>query len=153
MTGDPALFWGLIVSMWFGNLMLVVLNLSLIGIWVKLLAVPYRLLYPAILTFCCIGVYSVSNNTLDVLVTAGFGLLGYVFNKLGCEGAPLLLAFVLGPMMEECFRRSLLLSRGDFTVFFRRPLSLSLLLIAAVLVVIVALPSIKSKREEAFQKE
>lgn len=153
MTGDPALFWGLIVSMWFGNLMLVVLNLPLIGIWVKLLAVPYRFLYPAILTFCCIGVYSVSNNTFDVLVTAGFGLLGYVFNKLGCEGAPMLLAFVLGPMMEECFRRSLLLARGDFTIFFRRPLSLALLLVAAALVVIIALPSIKSRRAEAFQKE
>jgi putative tricarboxylic transport membrane protein len=153
MTSNPTLFWGLIVSMWVGNLMLVILNLPLIGIWVKLLTVPYRFLYPAILVFCSIGVYTVNNSTFDVLMTAGFGLLGYIFFKLGCEGAPLLLGFVLGPMMEENFRRSLLLSRGDFTVFFTRPLSLSLLVVAAALVVIVALPSIKSKREEAFQEE
>jgi putative tricarboxylic transport membrane protein len=153
MTSNPTLFWGLIVSMWIGNLMLVVLNLPLIGIWVKLLTVPYRFLYPAILVFCCIGVYTVNNSTFDVLLTAGFGLLGYVFNKLGCEGAPLLLGFVLGPMMEENFRRSLLLSRGDFSVFFTRPLSLSLLIATVVLIIIVALPSIKSKREEAFQEE
>jgi putative tricarboxylic transport membrane protein len=153
MTSNPTLFWGLIVSMWLGNLMLVILNLPLIGMWIKLLTVPYRLLYPAILTFCCIGVYTVNNSTFDVFMTAGFGLLGYVFSKLGCEGAPLLLGFVLGPMMEENFRRSLLLSRGDFTVFFTRPLSLGLLIAAGLLIVIVALPSIKSKREEAFQEE
>src|SRR4030081_2188703 len=153
MTSNPTLFWGLITSMWIGNLMLVVLNLPLIGIWVKLLKVPYRLLYPAILVFCCIGVYTVSNSVFDVYLTAGFGLLGYLCQKLGCEGAPLLLGFVLGPMMEENFRRSLLLSRGDFSVFFTRPLSLSLLIAAAALVVIVALPSIKAKREEAFQEE
>jgi putative tricarboxylic transport membrane protein len=153
MTSNPTLFWGLIVSMWIGNLMLVILNLPLIGIWVKLLTVPYRFLYPAILVFCAIGVYTVSNSTFDVLMTACFGMLGYIFHKLGCEGAPLLLGFVLGPMMEENFRRSLLLSRGDFTVFFTRPLSLSLLVVAAALIVIVALPSIKSKREEAFQEE
>jgi putative tricarboxylic transport membrane protein len=153
MASNPTLFWGLIASMWIGNLMLVVLNLPLIGIWVKLLTVPYRFLYPAILVFCCIGVYTVSNSPFDVLMTAGFGLLGYVFNKLGCEGAPLLLGFVLGPMMEENFRRSLLLSRGDFSVFFTRPLSLALLIATAVLIVIVALPSIRSKREEAFQEE
>ena len=153
MTSNPTLFWGLIVSMWIGNLMLVVLNLPLIGIWVKCLMVPYRFLYPAILVFCSIGAYTVNNNTFDVLMTAGFGLLGYVFIKLGCEVAPLLLGFVLGPMMEENFRRSLLLSRGDFTVFFTSPLSLALLGIAVVLVVIVARPAIKSKREEAFRKE
>ncbi|MDB5797481.1 MAG: putative rane protein [Paucimonas sp.] len=153
MTSNPTLFWGLIVSMWLGNLMLVILNLPLIGMWVKLLTVPYRYLYPAILTFCCIGVYTVNNSTFDVFMTAGFGLMGYVFIKLGCEGAPLLLGFVLGPMMEENFRRSLLLSRGDFTVFFTRPLSLGLLVAAGLLVVIVALPAIKSKREEAFQEE
>jgi TctA family transporter len=139
--------------MWVGNLMLVVLNLPMIGIWVKLLTVPYRFLYPSILVFCCIGVYTVNNSTFDVLMTAGFGLLGYLFIKLGCEGAPLLLGFVLGPMMEENFRRALLLSRGDFSVFVTRPLSLSLLIATVVLVVIVALPSIKSKREEAFQEE
>ncbi len=153
MTSNPTLFWGLVVSMWVGNLMLVVLNLPLIGIWVKLLKVPYRMLYPAILVFCCIGVYTVNNSAFDVFMTAAFGLLGYVFNKLGCEGAPLLLGFVLGPMMEENFRRSLLLSQGDFSVFYTRPLSLGLLCAAAVLVLVVTLPSIKSKREEAFQEE
>ncbi|MBB2916198.1 tripartite tricarboxylate transporter permease [Cupriavidus alkaliphilus] len=153
MTSNPALFWGLIASMWIGNLMLIVLNLPLIGIWVKLLKVPYRYLYPAILTFCCIGVYSVQNTTFDVFQTAAFGVVGYLFIKLRCEPAPLLLGFVLGPMMEENFRRSLLLSRGDFSVFVTRPLSLGLLIAAAVLVVIVALPSIKAKREEAFQEE
>ncbi len=153
MTSNPTLFWGLIVSMWFGNLMLLILNLPLIGIWVKLLSVPYRLLYPAILVFCCIGVYTVSNNVFDIFLTAGFGLLGYVFLKLGCEPAPLLLGFVLGPMMEEHFRRSLLLSRGDFTVFVTRPVSLTLLMLSLALVVILTLPSIKSKREEVFQEE
>ena len=153
MTSNPTLFWGLIVSMWFGNLMLVILNLPLIGLWVKLLTVPYRFLYPAILVFCCIGAYTVNNSTFDVLITGAFGLLGYIFTKLGCEGAPLLLGFVLGPMMEENFRRSLLLSRGDYTVFFTRPLSLGLLLAAAALVLLVALPSIKKSREEAFQEE
>ncbi|WP_439683177.1 TctA family transporter [Cupriavidus oxalaticus] len=153
MTSNPALFWGLIASMWIGNLMLIVLNLPLIGIWVKLLKVPYRYLYPAILTFCCIGVYSVQNTTFDVFQTAAFGVVGYLFIKLRCEPAPLLLGFVLGPMMEENFRRSLLLSRGDFSVFVTRPLSLGLLIAAAMLVVIVALPSIKAKREEAFQEE
>jgi putative tricarboxylic transport membrane protein len=153
MTSNPSLFWGLIVSMWIGNLMLVILNLPLIGMWVKLLTVPYRFLYPSILVFCCIGVYTVSNSTFDVFLTAGFGFLGYMFIKLGCEGAPLLLGFVLGPMMEENFRRALLLSRGQFSVFVTRPLSLGLLLAAAALVVVVALPSIKAKREEAFQEE
>ncbi|WP_454754611.1 tripartite tricarboxylate transporter permease [Cupriavidus necator] len=153
MTSNPALFWGLIASMWIGNFMLIVLNLPLIGIWVKLLKVPYRYLYPAILTFCCIGVYSVQNTTFDVFQTAAFGVVGYLFIKLRCEPAPLLLGFVLGPMMEENFRRSLLLSRGDFSVFVTRPLSMGLLIAAAVLVLVVAMPSIKSKREEAFQEE
>jgi TctA family transporter len=153
MTGNPTLFWGLIVSMWIGNVMLVVLNLPLIGIWVKLLKVPYRFLFPAILSFCCIGLYTVNNNTFDVLLAAGFGVLGYLFHKFGCEGAPLLLGFVLGPMMEENFRRSLLLSQGDFSVFVTRPISAGLLLVTAILIIIVALPSIKAKREEAFQEE
>jgi putative tricarboxylic transport membrane protein len=153
MTSNPALFWGLIASMWIGNLMLVILNLPLIGMWVKLLTVPYRFLYPAILTFCCIGVFTVNNNTFDVLLTAGFGVLGYVFMKLKCEAAPLLLGVVLGPMMEENFIRALKLSRGDYSTFITRPLSLVLLLMAAALVVIVALPAIKNKREEAFQEE
>jgi TctA family transporter len=150
MTKNPTLYWGLITSMWTGNLMLVVLNLPLIGIWVKMLAVPYRLLYPAILTFCCVGSYTVSNSTFDVMMTACFGLLGYISLKLGCEGAPLMLGFVLGPMMEENFRRALLLSRGKFTVFFTSPISLILLLIAAVLLIIVALPSVRSKRDLVF---
>ena len=128
-------------------------NLPLIGIWVKLLKIPYRLLYPAILVFCCIGVYTVNNSTFDVFITAGFGVIGYMFFKFGCEPAPLLLGFVLGPMMEENFRRALLLSRGDFTTFLTRPLSLGLLLAAAFLVVIVALPAIKKSRQEVFTEE
>ncbi len=153
MTSNPTLFWGLIVSMWVGNLMLVLLNLPLIAVWVRFLMVPYRSLYPAILVFCSIGAYTVNNNTFDVLMTAGFGLLGYIFFKLGCEVAPLLLGFVLGPMMEESFRRALMLARGDFTVFFTSPVSLALLVIAVAFVIVVARPSIKSKREEAFRKE
>ncbi len=152
MSSNPALFWGLIASMWIGNLFLVVLNLPLIGIWVQLLKVPYRLLYPAILVFCGIGVYSINNNPFDVTMTAVFGLLGYIFFKLRCEPAPLILGFILGPMMEENLRRAMLLSRGDPTVFFTRPLSLGLLIAAAALVVIVALPNIKKKREVAFQE-
>jgi len=152
MTSNPSLFWGLIASMWIGNLMLVILNLPLIGIWVQLLKVPYRLLYPAILVFCCIGVYSINNNAFDVSMTAAFGLLGYIFFKLRCEPAPLILGFILGPMMEENLRRAMLLSRGDPTVFFTRPLSLGLLLMAAALIVVVALPQIKSTREKAFQE-
>jgi len=152
MTSNPSLFWGLIASMWIGNLMLVILNLPLIGIWVQLLKVPYRLLYPAILVFCCIGVYSINNNTFDVSMTAAFGVLGYLFFKLRCEPAPLILGFILGPMMEENLRRAMLLSRGDPTVFFTRPLSLTLLLMAAALVVIVLLPQINKTREQAFQE-
>ncbi|GMV59460.1 tripartite tricarboxylate transporter permease [Betaproteobacteria bacterium PRO7] len=152
MSSNPALFWGLIASMWIGNLMLVILNLPLIGLWVQLLKVPYRWLYPAILVFCCIGVYSINNNTFDVFMTAAFGVVGYVFYKLRCEPAPLLLGFILGPMMEENLRRAMLLSRGDPMTFFTRPLSLTLLLMAAALLVIVALPAIKAKREEAFHE-
>jgi TctA family transporter len=153
MTSNPTLFWGLIASMWIGNVMLILLNLPLIGIWVKLLQIPYRYLYPAILVFCCIGVYTVNNSIMDVYITASFGIIGYLFFKLGCEPAPLLLGFVLGPMMEENFRRALLLSRGDFTTFVTRPLSLGLLIAAALLVVIVALPAVKKSREEVFVEE
>ena len=153
MTSNPALFWGLIASMWIGNLMLIVLNLPLIGIWVKMLTIPYRHLYPAILVFCCIGVYTVNNTNFDIFMTAIFGIAGYLFFKLGCEAPPLLLGFVLGPMMEENFRRALLLARGDFTVFLTRPLSLGLLIAAAALVVIVTLPAVKKTREEAFVEE
>jgi TctA family transporter len=152
MASNPTLFWGLIASMWIGNLMLVVLNLPLIGLWIQLLKVPYRLLYPAILVFCCIGVYSINNNAFDVYITAAFAILGYIFYKLKCEPAPLLLGFILGPMMEENLRRAMLLSRGDPTVFFTRPLSLTLLLMALALVVLVALPAFKKTREVAFQE-
>jgi TctA family transporter len=153
MTSNPALFWGLIASMWIGNFMLIILNLPMIGVWVKLLTIPYRHLYPAILVFCCIGVYSVNNTVFDIYLTAGFGILGYVFMKFKCEAPPLLLGFVLGPMMEENFRRALLLSRGDYTVFLTRPLSASLLAAAAFLVVIVLLPAFKKTREEAFVED
>ena len=153
MTSNPELFWGLIASMWIGNLMLIVLNLPLIGIWIKLLTVPYRFLFPAIVVFCCIGSYSLNNNSFDVYLTAGFALLGYVFYKLSCEPAPLLLGFILGPMMEENLRRALLLARGDWSTFATRPLSASLLIGALLMVVAVMLPSIKNKREEAFREE
>ncbi len=152
MTSNPSLFWGLIASMWVGNLMLVVLNLPLIGIWIKLLTVPYRFLFPAILTFCCIGLYTLNNNNFDVYIAAGMGLVGYVFYKLGCEPAPLLLGFILGPMMEENLRRALLLSRGDWSTFATRPLSAGLLLAALGLIVVVMLPAIRNKREVAFHE-
>ena len=153
MAEKPQLFWGMIVSMWIGNLMLVILNLPLIGMWIKLLTVPYRLLYPAILVFCCIGVYSLSNSPFDVVITACFGLVGYVFVKLDCEPAPLLLGFILGPMMEENLRRAMLLSRGDATTFVTRPLSATLLGISLLLLVVIMLPAIRKKREEAFVEE
>jgi len=152
MDQKPGLFWGMIASMWLGNLMLVVLNLPLIGIWVKLLLVPYRLLAIAILFFCCIGVYSLNNLWSEVLFMAFFGVLGYIFVRLGCEPAPLLLGFLLGPLMEVYMRRAMLLSRGDPMVFFERPLSLTFLIIAAVVLVIVVLPNIRKAREEAFQE-
>jgi len=151
MTSNPQLFWGLIASMWVGNAMLVILNLPLIGIWIKLLTVPYRFLFPAITLFCCIGVYTLNNNTFDVYAGALFAVVGYVFYKLSCEPAPLLLGFILGPMMEENLRRALLLSRGDWSTFMTRPLSAGLLIAAGLMVVVVMLPSIKNKREEAFQ--
>lgn len=153
MTEQPALFWGIIVSMWIGNLFLVVLNLPLIGIWVKMISVPYHFLYPMILVFCCIGVFSLGNKLFDVYLLAGFGVLGYIFSKLKCEPAPLLLGFILGPMMEEYLRRALLLSRGDFSVLVTRPISATMLAIAALALIVVFLPSIRKKREEAFQEE
>ena len=153
MTSNPDLFWGLIASMWIGNLMLVVLNLPLIGIWIKLLTVPYRFLFPAIVTFCCIGTYSLSNSSFDVYMCAIFSFVGYIFYKLSCEPAPLLLGFILGPMMEENLRRALLLARGDWTTFMTQPLSAGLLIAAVLMVVVVMLPSIKSKREVAFKED
>ncbi len=153
MTSNPELFWGLIASMWIGNLMLVILNLPLIGIWIKLLTVPYKWLFPAIVLFCAIGVYSTNNNSFDIWMVALFGLIGYGFIKLGCEPAPLLLGLILGPMMEEYLRRALLISRGDWSVFVTRPLSASLLLVAVILLAVVLMPSVKKKREEAFVED
>lgn len=152
MRERPELFWGLIASMWIGNVMLVVINLPLVGLWVRLLRVPYRLLFPAILLFCGIGVYSLNNSTFDVLLAALFGVVGYVFLKLGCEVTPMLLAFILGPLMEEYLRRAMLLSRGDPAVFLTRPISLALLAASALLLILMALPTLRRKREEAFQE-
>ncbi|MFV0680166.1 tripartite tricarboxylate transporter permease [Ottowia sp.] len=153
MTSNPDLFWGLIASMWIGNAMLVILNLPLIGIWIKLLTVPYRWLFPAIVLFCAIGVYTTNNNTFDVWMVGWFGIVGYLFIKLGMEPAPLLLGLVLGQMMEENLRRALLLSRGDWSVLVTRPLSATLLVMAAALLVIVLLPAVKKGREEAFVED
>ncbi|HEX7055317.1 MAG TPA: tripartite tricarboxylate transporter permease [Burkholderiales bacterium] len=153
MTEKPDLFWGLIASMWLGNAMLVILNLPLIGMWVRLLTVPYRYLFPSILVFMTIGVYSLSNNPWDVLIMGIFGLIGYICAKLECEPAPMLLGFILGPLMEENLRRAMLLSRGDPTVFFTKPISASFMIASAILLVIVALPAIRKKREEVFVEE
>ena len=153
MTEKPQLFWGMIASMWVGNLMLVILNLPMIGLWIKLLTVPYRILFPSILVFMAIGVYSLSNNPFDVLLMMLFGLLGYIFVKLECEPAPLLLGFILGPLMEENLRRAMLLSRGDPIVFFTKPISAGFLIASIVLLVILLLPNIRKKREEAFVED
>ena len=152
LTRNPALFWGLITSMWIGNLMLVILNLPLIGIWIKMLKVPYRFLFPAIVLFCAIGVYSMNNNTFDIWMLAGFGFVGYVFIKLGCEPAPLVLGFILGPMMEENLRRALLLSLGDWSTFVTRPLSAGLLATALLFLLVMLSPAVKKKRREAFEE-
>jgi TctA family transporter len=152
MVEKPDLFWGLIVSMWVGNLMLVILNLPLIGIWVRLLTVPYRFLYPAIVMFCCIGVYSLNSSVIDLAMATGFGIVGYILLKLDCEPAPLVLGFILGPMMETYFRRALVLSRGDLTVFFTEPISLIMLLGAAILLLMNIAPTVRRKREEVFQE-
>jgi TctA family transporter len=153
MTERPQLFWGMIASMWVGNLLLVVLNLPLIGMWIKLLTVPYRILYPSILVFMSIGVYSLSNNPFDGLLMAIFGLLGYICVKLECEPAPMILGFILGPLMEENLRRAMLLSRGDPLVFFQKPISATFLVVSIILLVIIALPNIRKKREEVFVEE
>ena len=150
MSANPALFWGLICSMWIGNVMLLVLNLPLIGMWIKILKVPYRFMFPAILLFCAIGVYSLQNNTVDVLLTIPFGILGYVFDKLECEPAPLLLGFILGPMLEENLTRAMLSARGSVSIFFTRPLSLALLVVAGVLLALMILPAVRKKRAEVF---
>ena len=147
---QPALFWGIIASMWIGNLMLIVLNLPLIGLWVKLLKVPYHILFPVIMAFCSIGVYSVNSNVFDLYAVAGFGLMGYVLMKLRCEPAPLLLGFVLGPMLEENLRRAMILGRGDPTTFLTRPISATLLVMTVIVLVVVLLPAIRKKRNEVF---
>lgn len=152
MTSNPSLFWGLIASMWIGNAMLVILNLPLIGIWIKLLTVPYRLLVPAIAVFCCIGLYTLNNQYLDIYLAALFTFIGYVFYKLKCEPAPLLLGFILGPLMEENLRRSLLLSRGEWSVFLTRPLSAGILFCALLLLLSLLLPAFKKTREVALQE-
>jgi TctA family transporter len=152
ITEKPDLFWGIIASMWIGNVMLVIINLPLVGIWVRLLMVPYRMLFPAILLLCAIGVYGVNNSWVEVMITAGFGIIGYVFYKLGCEPAPLVLALVLGPLMEENLRRALLISRGDPLVFVQRPISAVLLFIALLLVIAFVLPGLKKTRQEAFKE-
>jgi putative tricarboxylic transport membrane protein len=147
---QPALFWGIIVSMWIGNFFLIILNLPLIGLWVRMIMVPYRLLYPSILVFCAIGVFSLRNSVFDIYLMGLFGVLGYVFSKLGCEPAPMLLAFILGPLMEEYLRRAMLLSRGNPWVFVQRPISVTLLALAVLAMCAVLLPSFSKTREEAF---
>jgi putative tricarboxylic transport membrane protein len=152
MTERPALFWGLIASMWIGNLMLLVLNLPLVGLWVRLVAVPYRLLFPAIFVFCCIGVYTVDNKIFDIYQMAALAAFGYVLLKLDCEPAPMVLGFILGPMMEENLRRAMMISFGDPSVFVTRPLSAAFLAAAALLLAAIALPALRAKREEAMQE-
>jgi TctA family transporter len=153
MTEKPALFWGIIVSMWIGNLFLIILNLPLIGMWVRIIMIPYRVLFPAILVFCAIGVFSLKNTQVDIYLMALFGVLGYVFVKLDCEPAPMLLAFILGPMMEEYLRRALLLSRGDPMVFITRPISATLLGLGVLAIIAAGLPSLVKKRETVFREE
>jgi putative tricarboxylic transport membrane protein len=153
IRNEPALFWGLVVSMWVGNLLLVMLNLPLIGLWVKLLTIPYRVLFPAIIAFACIGTYSLNFNAFDIYAIAFFGILGYALIKLGCEPAPLLLGFVLGPLLEQHLRRALIISHGDLTTFLTRPISAALLIAAAIALVLAVLPSIRQKRDVVFQEE
>jgi len=153
ISANPDLFWGLIASMWIGNLMLLVINLPMIGIWVKLLTVPYRMLFPAIILFCCIGVFSLSGSSVDVMLLAAFGVLGYAMSKFGFEPAPLALGMVLGSRLEEALRQSLIISDGDFLIFVTRPISAALLLGAVILVLIVLVPEIRKRREEVFAEE
>jgi putative tricarboxylic transport membrane protein len=150
MTRNASLFWGVIASMWIGNLMLLVINLPLVGVWVRLVRVPYRLMYPAILVFCCIGIYSVNNSPADVLFTAGLAVVGWALTKLGFETAPLLLGYVLGRLMEENLRRALALARGEAVVFVQRPVSAALLAVGAIVLVLAVVPSLRKKRDEVF---
>jgi TctA family transporter len=151
ITEQPSLFWGIIVSMWIGNLFLIILNLPMIGMWVRIVMVPYQHLFPAILVFCSIGVFSLRNAEFDIYFMALFGVLGYVFTKLGCEPAPMLLAFILGPMMEEYLRRAMLLSRGDPMVFLTRPISATLLALGVLAIAAASIPALYRKRDEAFR--
>lgn len=153
LTEQPALFWGLVVSMWVGNGFLLILNLPLIGMWVKMLMVPYHLLYPAILVFCAIGVFSLDNTASDVYFMAVFGIMGYFFRKLDCQPAPMLLGFILGRMLEEFLVRALLLSKGSLMVFITRPISATLLVVAVLALAVVVVPSVQKKREETFDEE
>jgi putative tricarboxylic transport membrane protein len=148
MTQRPELFWGLVASMWIGNLMLVILNLPLIGLWVKLLTVPYRLLFPAIMAFSAIGIYSVNNSSFEIYLTALFGVLGFVWSKLGFPAAPLLLGFVLGPMMEENLRRAMLMAKGDPSVFVTRPISLTFIIITIGILIVMVAPAVRKRRAE-----
>jgi len=150
---QPVLFWGLIVSMWVGNLMLLVLNLPMIGLWVKMISVPYHYLFPCIVAFCAIGVFSLANQTFEIWLMGLFGFAGYVLRKLDCEPAPLLLGFILGPMLEEHLRRAMLVSRGDATTFFTRPISAALIVISVLLLVSIMAPALRRKREEAFVED
>jgi TctA family transporter len=153
IKSNPQIFWGLVASMWVGNAMLLVINLPLIGIWVKLLSIPYRFLFPSILLFCCIGVYSLNNSVVEVGFSVFFGILGYLFRKFDCEPAPMLLGFVLGPMLEENFRRALIMNQGNFLVFVQRPISLGLFVATGALCLLLLLPSFQQKRGEVFQEE
>ena len=153
MTEMPKLFWGLIASMWIGNAMLLILNLPLIGMWVRMLTMPYRLLYPSVLVFMAIGVYSLSNSPFDVLLMALFGILGVVFVKLECEPAPLVLGFILGPLMEENLRRALMISRGDPMILVTKPISAFFLMAAMILLGIILAPTVRRKREEVFVED
>ena len=153
MTKNPDLFWGMIASMWVGNLMLLIINLPMVGLWVRLLKVPYRLLFPAILMFCCIGIYSINSLPTDVMFIAFFGLVGYALIKLGFEPAPLLLGFVLGKLMEENFRRALIIARGEITTFIDHPVSAGLLIVAAVVFLLAMLPTIRKGRDEVFVED
>ncbi len=152
VSEQPQLFWGLVASMWIGNLMLLVINLPLVGLWVQMLRIPYRLLHPIILLLCCIGVYSLNGSALEVGLMALFGVLGYALLKFGFEPAPMLLGFVLGPLMEENLRRALAVSRGDVSVFVTRPISATLLAVSLLLLLIVLLPIVKKVRQDAFQE-
>ena len=151
MTDNPDLFWGLIASMWIGNLMLIVLNLPFVGIWVKLLTLPYRFLFPSIVCFCVIGLYTLSNNNFDIYLAGLFAAIGFAFIKLRCEAGPLLLGMVLGPMLEENLRRTLLVARGDWSVLFTRPISGTLIALAAVMLLAAMLPAVRQRRDHAFR--